>query len=97
MQDMLENSDGGILMSIVRIRRVFLFNSFLLLSIIQFYFSPYVPIGAALGGGIAISLVVFLGLFLMDLFLGQAPCGWIMPCSSLQETCFYLNDQTKKA
>lgn len=80
-------------MSIVRIRRVLLFGSFLLLPIIQFYFSPYVPIRTALSGGIAISLVVFLSLFLIGMFAGRAPCGWIMPCGGLQETCFYLNDR----
>lgn len=79
-------------MSMIKIRRTLLFGFFLLTPIIQFYFSPYVPIKAALGGGIAISLVVFLSLFLLGMFLGRAPCGWIMPCGGLQEACFYLND-----
>lgn len=80
-------------MKIIRLRRVLLFCFFLLTPVIQFYFSPYVPIRTALTGGIAISILVFLGLFLIGIFFGRAPCGWFMPCGGFQETCFYLNDK----
>ncbi|GAK55713.1 4Fe-4S ferredoxin iron-sulfur binding domain protein [Candidatus Vecturithrix granuli] len=80
-------------MKIVRIRRGVLFWFFLLTPILQFYISPYIPIKAALVGGIAISIFVFLSLFVVGIFFGRAPCGWIMPCGGFQETCFYINDK----
>lgn len=90
------NEGSVILMKTLGVRRSLLFGSFLLLPLIQFYFSPYIPIRNALRGGIAISLFVFGALFLAGMFFGRAPCGWIMPCGGLQEACFYLNDHPIK-
>jgi polyferredoxin len=84
-------------MDAVKTRRALLFISFMLLPIIQFYFSPFISIVAALSGGIAISVVVFLTLFLVGMFFGRAPCGWIMPCGGLQEACFYANNKRFEA
>lgn len=84
-------------MNTIKIRRALLFISFMLLPIIQFYFSPFISIAAALNGGIAISVIVFLALFLVGIFFGRAPCGWFMPCGGFQEACFHINNKPIKA
>jgi ferredoxin-type protein NapH len=80
-------------MTTIKIRRALLFLFFLLTPLLQFYFSPIIPFFTALGGGIAISLFVFLSLGVIGMFFGRAPCGWVMLCGGLQESCFYVNDR----
>ncbi len=76
-----------------RIRHSLLIISLLLFPITQFYFSPYISIDGAAQGIVSGSLLVFVVLFLAGIFVGRAPCGWIMPCGGLQEVCFYANDK----
>lgn len=78
-------------------RRVILFTIFLLTPIIQFYFSPFLPVSAALHGAITISLFVFAALFIIGIFFGRAPCGWLMPCGGLQDACSNITDKRIKA
>lgn len=77
----------------MKLRRGILFLSFLMLPLTLFYFSPYLPIYAAVSGVIAGSLLVFGALFLLGIFIGRAPCGWIMGCGGLQDACSYVQDR----
>ncbi|HAP42633.1 MAG: hypothetical protein A2087_13770 [Spirochaetes bacterium GWD1_61_31] len=84
-------------MKAIRLRRTLLFISFLALPIIQFYFSPYLSLWGASLGIVAGSVLVFAGLFVVGLFAGKAPCGWLMPCGGFQEACFYVQPKALKA
>lgn len=77
----------------MRIRRGVLFFSFLLLPVTLFYFSPYLPVLGAIGGVVAGSILVFCTMFLLGIFVGKAPCAWIMGCGGLQEACFHVQDK----
>jgi len=63
-----------------------------LLPLTLFYFSPYLPVLGAIGGIVAGSVLVFCIMFLLGIFIGKAPCGWIMGCGGLQEACFYIQN-----
>lgn len=84
-------------MNWMRVRRGILFLSFLLLPVTLFYFSPYLPIYGAISGVITGSILVFCSLFILGIFFGKAPCGWVMGCGGLQEACFYVQDKNISA
>lgn len=74
-------------MKAIRRRRTVLILSLLLFPNTQFYLSPYLPVDGAFQGIVSGSLLVFFALVLAGIFVGRAPCGWIMPCGGLQEVC----------
>jgi ferredoxin-type protein NapH len=61
--------------------------SLLLFPVILYYLSPYVIIRAASQGIINGSLIVFISMFLVSLFLGRFWCGWLCPGSGLNMAC----------
>jgi ferredoxin-type protein NapH len=68
-----------------RIRKALIIMAFLSFPITMNFFSPYVIIDGASQGVINGSLVVFLLMFLLSLFLGRLWCGWVCPAAGLQE------------
>ena len=74
-------------------RNLVLLISLLLFPVIQFYFSPYIPVETAARGILNGSLIVFGLLFLGGLFIGKAPCAWGMPCGALQECAARIQPQ----
>jgi Polyferredoxin len=80
-------------MKLMKVRRGILFVSFLLLPVTLFYFSPYLPVVGAISGVIAGSILVFGILFVLGMFIGRAPCGWLLGCGGLQEACFHVQDK----
>lgn len=80
-------------MNWMRVRRGILFLSFLLFPLTLFYFSPYLPVYGAISGVVAGSVLVFCILFLLGIFIGRAPCAWVMGCGGLQDACFYIQDK----
>lgn len=75
-----------------RIRQAIILISFLLFPVTINYFSPYLIIEGASQGVIAGSLITFVLLFLVSLFLGRAWCAWACPAAGVQEWCFTVNN-----
>ena len=78
-----------------RIRKALVISTFLLFPIIIFYFSPYLIIIGASTGVVAGSMIMFILLFIVSLFLGRSPCGYFCPVGGLHECLMLVN--TKKA
>lgn len=79
-----------------KIRRWILIISFLLIPVTVFYVSPIVIMMGA-GEGIATgSLILFVLLFLLSLFVGRLWCGWLCPMGAWQEICLPVIKRTVK-
>lgn len=79
-----------------RIRKGFLLISFFLFPLTIYYFSPYLPVQAAVSGIIAGSLFVFSFMFLVSLFAGRIICAYLCPAGALQDICSVINNKTVK-
>lgn len=74
------------------IRKTLLLISFLLFPITIWYFSPYLIIQAASQHIIGGSLIVFMLMLILSMFLGRAWCGYLCPAGGLQECAFMIKD-----
>lgn len=56
------------------------------------YFSPYLVVESAAQGIVNGSLIVFVAMFGVSLFLGRAWCGWLCPGAGIQDGCISINN-----
>lgn len=79
-----------------RIRGLVILFSFLFFPLSLYYLSPVLALGLGTMGIISGSVVVFIALLLISVFLGRSFCGWACPAAGLQESLFRINDQPLK-
>ena len=77
-----------------KIRRIILIISFLLIPVTIFYVSPVVIIMGASEGIATGSMLLFILLFFLSLFVGRLWCGWLCPMGAWQEICSPLMKNT---
>lgn len=76
-----------------RVRKSLVIISLLLFPITLNFFSPYVPIHAAMNGIIAGSLMLFMFMFVTAIFFGRTWCSWVCPMACLSEMCQGVNNK----
>jgi ferredoxin-type protein NapH len=76
-----------------KIRNIIQIISFLLFPIIFYYISPFLSLFGAAKGLIAGSIIIFIFLFLLSLFLGRAFCGYVCPMGSFQDICTVVQNK----
>lgn len=78
------------------LRKILVFTSFILFPVVFYYLSPMVPIQGGTNGVIAGSLIVFVSMFVVSLFMGRAYCGWVCPAGGLQDVVISLKKRNKR-
>ena len=78
------------------IRRWILIISFLLIPITIFYISPIVIMMGAAEGVATGSLLLYIVLFILSLFVARLWCGWLCPMGAWQEICSPVMKHTVK-
>ncbi len=76
------------------IRKILLIISFLLIPVTIFYVSPIVIMMGAAEGIASGSMLLFILLFILSLFVGRLWCGWLCPMGAWQEICSPLMKHT---
>jgi len=79
-----------------KIRRALLIISFLLIPVTIFYVSPIVIMMGAEEGIVTGSMLLFILLFFLSLFVGRLWCGWLCPMGAWQEICSPVMKKTVK-
>jgi ferredoxin-type protein NapH len=79
-----------------KIRRALLIISFLLIPVTIFYVSPIVIMMGAAEGIATGSLLLYILLFLLSLFVARLWCGWLCPMGAWQEICSPVMKHTVK-
>lgn len=79
--------EGSLHKSRQMIRKVLLILSFLLIPVTIFYISPIIIMMGAAEGVVTGSMLLFIALFILSLFLGRLWCGWLCPMGAWQEIC----------
>jgi ferredoxin-type protein NapH len=70
-----------------KIRRAFLIISIILIPVTIFYVSPIVIMMGAAEGIVSGSMLLFILLFFLSLFVARLWCGWFCPMGAWQEIC----------
>jgi len=78
------------------IRKWILIISFLLIPITIFYISPIVILMGAAAGVATGSLLLYIVLFILSLFVARLWCGWLCPMGAWQEICSPVMKHTVK-
>lgn len=78
------------------IRKWILILSFLLIPITIFYISPIVILMGAAEGVATGSLLLYIVLFILSLFVARLWCGWLCPMGAWQEICSPVIKHTVK-
>ncbi len=78
------------------IRKWILIISFLLIPVTIFYISPIVIVMGAAEGIAAGSMILFILLFILSLFVARLWCGWLCPMGAWQEICSPVMKRTVK-
>ena len=78
------------------IRKWILIISFLLIPVTIFYISPIVIMMGAAEGIATGSMILFLLLFILSLFVARLWCGWLCPMGAWQEICSPVMKRTVK-
>jgi polyferredoxin len=78
------------------IRKWILILSFLLIPVTIFYISPIVIMMGAAEGIAAGSMILFILLFILSLFVARLWCGWLCPMGAWQEICSPVMKRTVK-
>ncbi len=79
-----------------KVRRAFLFVSFLFFPLTFLFFSPAIIIFGAKNGIITGSFIVFISLFIISLVAGRLFCAWLCPAGGMQEACSLLPHKSIK-
>lgn len=86
----------SVLSSRQKIRKVILILTFILIPLTIFYVSPIVIMMGASEGIVSGSMILFILLFLLSLFVGRLWCGWLCPMGAWQELCSPVMKRTVK-
>ena len=78
------------------IRKWILAISFLLIPVTIFYVSPVIIMMGAKNGIVTGSMILFIVLFLVSLFVARLWCGWLCPMGAWQEICSPVMKRTVK-
>jgi polyferredoxin len=79
------------------IRKWLLVISFILIPITIFYISPIVILMGAAAGVATGSLLLYIVLFILSLFVARLWCGWLCPMGAWQEICSPIIKKNVKA
>lgn len=79
-----------------KIRKAILILTFLLIPVTIFYVSPVVIMMGASEGIVSGSMILFVLLFILSLFVGRLWCGWLCPMGAWQELCSPVMKRTVK-
>jgi ferredoxin-type protein NapH len=76
-----------------KVRKGIILFTFFLFPAIFYYLSPVLVVQASAKGIINGSLVLFILMFVVSLFLGRGYCGWVCPGAGCQEAIFLARDK----
>jgi len=79
-----------------KIRKALLIITFLLIPVTIFYVSPIVIMMGAEEGIVSGSMLLFILLFILSLFVARFWCGWLCPMGAWQELCSPVMKRTVK-
>ena len=79
-----------------KVRFIITFVFFLFFPLMFYYMSPALSICAANAGILNASLIFFIILFLVSLFLGRAYCGWVCPGGAIGDIYSFVNNKPIK-